>query len=213
MGLWKSLPGKFIQKEGVMNVTISLMVFLVNFPCQLWRLSYSNKKRWLFTWCFWSKDTFPFVDILLCNINSCNFLLKIVNFLWTFFSSLEVHIYSKYALHNLDCNFVTYIYHIYLKFNDPKINCEKIVLITKHYYCINVILKSFSNNSSFKYNRIWGLESWLCRWSNGNIIRNRSSTKFMVKNLRVQSLPCEVLSTNVCVYVFGGVWNWNAFFT
>ena len=73
-GLWMTLEGKFIQKEGARKVTIGIIVFLMRFSWQL-EWSHSNIKRWTFTREFEAKNelSFPFVDRYLYIVISYHF--------------------------------------------------------------------------------------------------------------------------------------------
>lgn len=65
-GLWTTLEGKFIQKDGVRRISIGIIVFLMKSYWQ-WQWSHSNIKRWLLIRTFKVKNelNFPFVDTLL----------------------------------------------------------------------------------------------------------------------------------------------------
>ena len=49
LGLWMTCEGQFIQKEGVMNVTIGSIVCVPHEEFCQYQRSHSNMKRWLFT--------------------------------------------------------------------------------------------------------------------------------------------------------------------
>ena len=116
------------------------------------------------------------------------FWLNIVKSLWTFFSYLKVsYLFTNCFFGRLDYAFLAYIYHNFLKFSDSE-EAMKYTWKVQNLAIIWCDIKNISNKFSFRYNKIWAIESLLFRWPNKPTIR---SMKSKVKNKHwKKKTPC-----------------------